>query len=180
MYLGNTVQRALEKYRREYCENPLEKQECYDLLVGTHLVTTQNIDYRKPERYGMDSLYGQIDFLSVDPEASRIWVIEVKDPHSPYSMVRVQRSFEQFHQSDGHVDKLLRKVEDVKRDATAITRKMNIDCPDREWEVQGLMVTRHVHPAAYAVDSQVRFTTLDNLLDVVLEKEQNGKEDQHP
>ena len=176
-YLGPAVQKALNEYRTEYCENPLEKQECYDLLLGTHLKTERNIDERKPEKYGIDSLYGEIDLLSVDPETSRIWVIETKDPHSPFSMVRVRRSFEQFHDPGGHVDKLLRKVEDIKRNATAVTSTMGIDHPDREWRVQGLMVTRHVHPAAFAVNSQVRFCTLDGLVDAVAGREQNRMRD---
>ena len=179
VYLGKAVRKALASYRTEYCEKPLEKQECYGLLSGTHLKTAQNIDERKPEMYGIDSLYGEIDLLSVDPERSRIWVIEVKDPHSPFSMVRVRRSFEQFHDSDGHVDKLLRKVEDIKRNATGVTSTLGINNPDRGWEVQGLMVTRHVHPAAFAVNSRVRFCTLGELVDVVTGRNQNERQGQH-
>ena len=175
MYLGEAVQKALKKYRRDYCEKPLEKEECYDALSATHLKTIQNIDERRPEDYGMDSLSGQIDLLSVDPEASRIWVIEAKDPHSPFSTVRVRRSFDQFHDLDGHVDKLLRKVEDIERNATCVTSTMGIEHPNREWKVQGLMVTRHVHPAAYAVNSQVRFCTLDELADVAMGRDSNGR-----
>ena len=180
VYLGKSVRKALREYRKTYCEDALEKKECYDALSATHLKTVQNIDEKKPEKYGMDSLYGEIDLLSVDPEASRIWVIEAKDPHSPFSTVRVQRSFEQFHDPDGHVDKLLRKVEDIKRNATGVTSTMGIGHPDREWEVQGLMVTRHVHPAAFAVNNQVRFCTLDELVDVAMGRDQSERQGQNP
>jgi hypothetical protein len=180
VYLGEGVQKALEAYRKEYCEDALEKKECHKALSGTHLITVQNMDQRKAKEYGMDRLYGEIDLLSVDPEASRIWAIESKDPHSPFSMSRVRSAFRQFHRSQGHVDKLLWKVDDIKRNATSVTSYMNIEHPDREWDVQGLMVTRHVHPAAYADNSPVRFCTLDELADVVAGRDSNWRNAQQP
>ena len=180
MYLGEGVRKALEKYRKEYCEDTLEKKECYKALSNTHLITVQNMDQRKAKEYGMDRLYGEIDLLSVDTEASRIWVIEAKDPHSPFSMSRVRSAFRQFHRNRGHVGKLLRKVEDIKRNATPVTRYMNIENPDRDWKVQGLMVTRHVHPAAYADHRPVRFCTLDKFADVVVGRDSHGRNTQQP
>lgn len=46
--------------------------------------------------------------------------------------------------------------------------------PNRSWVVRGLMVTRHVEPAAFAVAPKVAFCVLDSVADVVDNNELSG------
>lgn len=115
------------------------------------------------------SLYGEIDLLCVDAERSRIWVVEAKDPIIPFSAHQIRKSIERFHKSNGHADKLLRKVEDVKRNSFALADALDIENPARKWNIRGLMVTRRVNPAAYVVDTPVPFCTIEDFKEVILE-----------
>ena len=169
MYLGKGVTFALDRYRQTL--NDQLEDDCHEVLAGTELVIIQNVDERKSERlYGIESLSGEIDLLAVHSERSRIWVIEAKDPYTPLSARQTRNAINQFHDPDKYVDKLLQKGEDIKRSAAAFTRKLRIECPDREWEVRCLMVTRYVHPAAFSIHNRVPFCTLDEVKNTVLAK----------
>ena len=166
-YLGKGVTRALDKYRQE--RNDQLEKDCFDLLSDTSLVTRRNIKPHKARRIlGIDSLSGEIDLLAVDITRSQIWVIEVKDPHISLSVRQTRKAFDRFHDSDGHVGKLLGKVDDIKRTAPTVTRTLKVEQSDRDWNVQGLMVTRSVHVAAFAVSSRVPFCTIKNLKETIL------------
>ena len=167
-YLGKGVTRALDKYRQE--RNDQLEKDCFDVLSDTSLVTRKNIKPHKARRIlGIDSLSGEIDLLAVDSTRSQIWVIEVKDPHISLSVRQTRKAFDRFHDSDGHVGKLLGKVDDIKRTAPTVTRTLKVEQSDRDWNVQGLMVTRSVHVAAFAVSSWIPFCTIGELKESVLE-----------
>lgn len=167
MHLGKGVKLALDRYRQTL--NDQLEDDCHEALVDNELVIVQSVDERKSERiYGIEALSGEIDLLAVDSERSRIWVIEAKDPYTPYSVRQTRNAINQFHDSGKYVDKLLQKGDDIKGNAAAFTRKMGIEDPDREWEVRCLMVTRYVHPAAFSTGDRVPFCTLDEIKDFIL------------
>ena len=170
VYLGEGVKKALDRYRQD--QNDQLEKEGYYLLCNTRLVTIRNVDPRKSKRvYGIDLPSGEIDLLSVDAERSRMWVVEVKDTFVPVSIRRARDAFHQFHDPNKHVDKLLGKVEDIKRQASTLARSLKVERPDRVWDVQGIMATRNVHPAAFAFQSPVPICTIEKVPDVILGSE---------
>ena len=172
MHLGKGVKLALDRYRQTL--NDQLEDDCHEALADTELVIIRSIDERKSERLlGIESLSGEIDLLAVHSERSRIWVIEAKDPYTPLSARQTRNAINQFHDPGKHVDKLLQKREDIKRNAAALTRKLEIEDPDREWEVRCLMVTRYVHPAAFSIHNRVPFCTLAEIKDTILAKAPN-------
>ena len=119
---------------------------------------------------GIDRLSGEIDTLAVDERSDRIWVVEVKDPHFPYSTRLMDRQVEDFHKPGGYVDKLRSKVEDVARceaAIAAIAAKLDIERADRDWQTRGVIVTRRVTPAAFAGCEDVLFKTIDDVDEIV-------------
>ena len=118
---------------------------------------------------GLDPLSGDIDLLAVAANQSRVWVIEVKDPYVPMSLRQIRSSISRFHGPGEHVGKLLQKCEDIRRNITNLTSALSVgDHADHEWTVKGLMATRHVHPAAFRVDSRVRFCQINTLREAIL------------
>ncbi|GAB2472375.1 hypothetical protein [Jatrophihabitans fulvus] len=122
---------------------------------------------KKPKVIGLKTLSGEIDVLCIDPGRSRIWVIEAKDPYVAFSPAQIRRLIDDFHEPKGYVDKLLKKVEDIEANAPTVSATLGVSEPERSWEVIGLMVTRHVEAAAFAVDPRVAFCTIDTLVEAV-------------
>ena len=166
--LPTGVNKALARYRQG--KNKDLERDCSAIVADTELHVLQNVEAGTAKRcYGFDSLYGEIDLLCVDAERSRIWVVEAKDPIIPFSARQTRYSIGRFHKPDGYVGKLLRKVEDVKRNALAFADALDIENPERKWDIRGLMVTRRVNPAAFVVDSLVPFCTIEDFKEVILE-----------
>ena len=160
------VVQALQSYRDR--KNKQFEKDCSDALAETELRIIRNLKEKAAKRrYGFDSLYGEIDLLCVDVENSRIWVVEAKDPVTPFSAQQVRQSITSFYKPKGYVDKLIWKTEDVQRNASNLANALDIGLPDREWEVRCLIVTRHPNPAAFAVSSQVPFCTIAELEDFI-------------
>ena len=59
-------------------------------------------------------------------------------------------------------------MKDVKRNASALADALDIENPERKWDIRGLMVTRRVNPAAYVVNSPVPFCTIDDFKEAIL------------
>ena len=165
--LPKSVNRALNRYRQ--AKNKQLERDCYELLSLTPLKTRRNIEPgRAARKVGIDSLSGEIDLLVVDAKESHIWVIEIKDPYIPFSISQTRRSIDRFHDRGRHIDKLQRKLENVRLSTNSLASALGIDKDaDREWTVRALIVTRHVHPAAFKVDSPVSFCTIDNLIKTI-------------
>ncbi len=160
------VVRALQKYRD--AKNRHFERDCSDALADTDLKILRNLKEKAAmKRYGFDSLYGEIDLLCVDAEGSRIWVVEAKDPVTPFSANQVRLSITSFHKPKGYVDKLLWKTEDVKRNASNLANALDIRAPDRKWDIRCLMVTRHINPAAFVFDRRVPFCTIADLKRII-------------
>ena len=164
--LPDNVCRALDRYRQRV--GKAFEDECVRVLSDSRLVVRRGIKPSKAHRYGIDELYGEIDVLCVDPQTSRIWVIEAKDLVTPFSSRSLRHHIDRFTAEGGFVDKLLRKVNDVRRNAADVATHLDADSPRWPWTVIGLIVTVNPEPAAYVQDLGVPICTIAQLTDVVL------------
>ena len=133
------------------------------MLTAKQFVVRGGITPKKAQHYGVAKLSGEIDALCIDDARSRIWVVEAKDPYTPYSARQVRRLIDDFIAPGKYIDRLLRKASDITDSASSIAAALNIEESRRTWTVVPLMVTRHLEPAAYAVDPRVPFCVLHNL-----------------
>ena len=163
--LPKEVRQSPDRYRQG--RNREVEKDCVAALSDRGLIVQGTLKPEKAHHYGIDSLAGEIDSLCVDPARSRIWVIEAKDPYTPYSAPQIRRHVNDFLATDKYVDRLLRKVDDIAASATSVAAALGAGDPDRSWKVQGLMVTRHREPAAFAIEPNVAFCVLDDVADVV-------------
>ncbi len=164
--LPENVCGALDRYRQKV--GKAFEDECVRVLSDPRLVVRRGIKPSKAHRYGIDELYGEIDVLCVDPQTSRIWVIEAKDLATPFSSRSLRHHIDRFTDEGGFVDKLRRKVNDVRRSAADVAAHLGADSPARPWTVIGLIVTVNPEPAAYVQDVGVPICTIAQLADVVL------------
>lgn len=160
------VVRAFEDARQKR-QRRFEK-ECASKLDGVPLINVGRVRTRNARRHGIQNLSGEIDILCIDPDRSVIFVIEAKDPFVPFSARSVDRQVTQFHKPGGHVDKLTTKVDDIRESAVSLAANKRVDLPQRDWQVVGIMVTRHVTPAAYVTTCQTTFCTVDTLRETIL------------
>lgn len=162
---GPETTKALQEVRQ--ARNTQLERDCKAALTQPHVRVRGNIKQHKARSVGIDHLSGEIDTLAVDERSDRMWVVEVKDPHFPYSTRLMDRQVQDFHKPGGYVDKLRSKVEDVARCGSAIAAKLAIEPADREWQTRGVIVTRRVTPAAFAGCEDVLFRTIDDVGDIV-------------
>lgn len=163
--LPQEVRMALDQYRQG--RNREVEKDCVAALSARSFLVRGAIKPEKAHHYGIASLAGEIDALCIDPARSRIWVIEAKDPYTPYSARQIRRLVNDFLAPGKYVDQLLRKVADIEASATSVAAALGAPDSDRSWIVRGLMVTRHLEPAAFAVEPKVPFCVLDDVADVV-------------
>ncbi len=163
--LPREVAQALDQHRQR--QNRQLEKDCVEALEAPNLIVQGGIKPEKADHFGITDLAGEIDALCLDVQRSRVWVIEAKDPYTPYSARQIRGLTNDFLGSGGYVDKLLRKVGDVDASAASIATALGATEPARQWEVHGLMVTRHLEPAAFAIDPRVAFCIVDDLAAVV-------------
>lgn len=163
--LGAKTARALEDIRKK--RNRELERECAQAIAHPLLKVRPNVLPRKAQSLGIERLSGEIDILVVDPRSNIIWVIEVKDPHFPYSPRSMSNEIDKFHKPGGHVDKLRRKIADINRSSSAIADKMELPSPNRQWEVRGLFVTRRATPSAFTDDVDIDFCTIQEARELV-------------
>jgi len=101
-----------------------------------------------------------------------LWVMEVKDPSRAIAIAEMRRAVERFHGTGEWVDKLTRKVADVRTDPAAVAHSLGV--AGTVAEVRGLMVTRRPVAVAFVPAPAVPFTTRDEVLTVLREAEQAG------
>ncbi len=160
------VVRALEAARRK--QNREFEDECLNELADLSLLNISRVRERDAYRHGISHLSGEIDILCIDAERSLIFVIEAKDRFVPLSARTMHQQITQFHKAGGDVDKLDQKVQDIQGSATTLAANKGIKRPDREWQVEGIMVTRHMTPAAYMRECPTTFCTVDTLRETVV------------
>ena len=93
--LPDNVCRALDRYRQRV--GKAFEDECVRVLSDSRLVVRRGIKPSKAHRYGIDELYGEIDVLCVDPQTSRIWVIEAKRPRNALLLAIIAPPHRQIH-----------------------------------------------------------------------------------
>ncbi len=160
------VVRAFEDSRQKR-QRSFEK-ECASRLDGLSLIKLERVRKHRAPKHGIQNLSGEIDILCIDSDRSVIFVIEAKDPFVPFSARSVDRQVTQFHKPGGYVEKLARKVDDIRRSVVSLAANKRVDPPDRDWQIVGIMVTRHVTPAAYVRTCQTTFCTVDTLRETIL------------
>ena len=170
--LPQGVRMALDQYRQR--RNREVERDCVAALTARGFIVQGSIKPRKAEHYGIASLTGEVDALCLDPTRSRIWVIEAKDPYTPYSARQIRRLITDFLAGGKYVDQLLRKVADIEASAASVASALGSPYPFRSWTVRGLMVTRHVEPAAFAVHPRVAFCTLEDVAAIADQDELPG------
>lgn len=111
--LPEGVRKRPDQYRQG--RNREVEKDCVAALSGRNLIVRGTIKPEKAHHYGIVSLTGEIDALCIDPARSRIWVIEAKDPYTPYSARQIRRLINDFLAPGKYVDQLLRKVETLRR-----------------------------------------------------------------
>ena len=157
----SAFERARQARQREF------ERECQSRLDGLSLIIIGRVRKRHAQKHGIQNLSGEIDILCIDPDRSVKFVIEAKDPFVPMSARSIRRQVAQFHKPAGYVDTLAKKVEDIRQSALSLAANKGIDPSDRDWKVVGIMVTRHVTPAAYLPTCQTAFCTVDTLRETI-------------
>lgn len=157
-----TALRAAQRKRNREFED-----ECLVQLADLPLLNISRVRERDAHRHGIAHLSGEIDILSIDEEHSLILIIEAKDPFVPLSARTMHTQITQFHKPGGYVDKLDQKVRDIEASAASLAANEGIVRPDRKWKIVGIMVTRHLTPAAYMRECPTTFCTIDTLRDTV-------------
>ncbi|WP_409463463.1 hypothetical protein [Amycolatopsis sp. GA6-003] len=163
--LPDAVNDVLNTFRQE--QNRGAEKECRAALEATGLIVRSSVKPEKKNFYGISKLTGEIDTLCIDPGKSRIWVVEVKDSYTPYSAHQVRQLFDRFAKPGKYVDRLLAKVADIEYSCETLAAALGIHDPRREWTVLGLMVTRHLEPAALATDAKTPYCLLSDVATVV-------------
>lgn len=153
---------TLDQYRKR--RNELLEDDVYATAVGLDMVARRRI--RKPKNIGLNHIPGEIDVVAVDERASRIWVIEVKDPFEAFSSAQVRYLIDDFHddaKDRSHVAKLIAKADAVAVDPITVAETLGVARPRRAWEVVPLMVTRHPIAPCFVRNSRVAFSWLDKV-----------------
>lgn len=159
--LPESVVRALESARQKR-QRDFEK-ECRLRFEGLPLTCVGRIRETSASAHGIAHLSGEIDELCIDGNRSLIFLIEAKDPFVPLSARTVSRQIARFHGPGGFVPKLQQKVDDIKASTASLAANKGMERPTREWQVVGVMVTRHLTPAAYVRACPTVFCTIDTL-----------------
>jgi len=164
--LPRDVENALKKYRQE--RNRQLELDCVDMLQQKFEYVVGGLTEKKAAKLGVTDLSGEIDALVIDEKRSRIWVLEVKDPYASFSIRQIRKRVDDFHKDNGYNSKLRKKVEDIQRSAKPLAVALGIYDPVHEWDVRGVMLTRHLNPAAFHPDAEFPFCwveTVNDLLD---------------
>lgn len=144
------------------------ENDCAAQLADLSMLSIPRVKERRARSHGIAHLSGEIDLLCIDSERSLILVIEAKDPFVPLSARSIHTQITQFHEAGGYVDKLDRKVQEIKASAKSLAINKGIAKPDRQWQVIGVMVPRHVTPAAYVRTCQTTFCTINTLRETII------------
>ena len=143
------------------------ENECASALEGLPVITITGVRENRAHIHGIQNLSGEIDLLCIDPSRSAIFVVEAKDPFVPLSARSISRQIADFHKTGGYVDTLAKKVGEIRESSVSLATTKKVHEPDRDWQVFGIMVTRHVTPSAYLSSCQMTFCTVDTLRETV-------------
>jgi hypothetical protein len=163
--LPQDVKAELNKYRED--RNRHLERDCVEALRSEFEWVFGNVTEKRAAKMGVDSLSGEIDALVVDVERSRIWVAEAKDPYASFSIRQIRKRVDDFHKDGGYNSKLQKKVADIGRSANSLAAGLDLADPGREWEVHGVVLTRHLNPAAFHPNAEFPFCTIETVVDLL-------------
>lgn len=155
---------AFNNFRNK--QNKDLERQVVQILSGLGIPFRGNVEPHHAAPSGL-RLTGEIDALAADPGRSRLWVCEVKDVSAAASPRTVADRVRKYTERDGYVSQLLRSLGEVRASPGAAARLLGAPDPDRDWDVQPLMITRYVEPAAFAQNPDVPFMTAEDLADVL-------------
>ena len=164
--IGSEVKATVARVRQ--VRNQELERDCERQVAHPDNVVRRNIKPHKSASIGLVSLSGEIDLLVVDQAGGCIWVIEVKDPHFPYSPRSIYRQIRNFHSTGSHVDKLRTKVREVSEGCAAVAKTLGVPSPERQWDTRGMFATRRVTPAAFVSCEDIVFCTIGQVRDIVV------------
>lgn len=168
--IGPNTAKALDSIRQK--RNRELERECAQAVAHPLLEVRPNVCTNKAKALGIEKLSGEIDTLVIDPRSGRIWVIEVKDPHFPYSPRSMASEIHKFHKPKGYVEMLRHKIAEIGQYASAIAARLNLPSPNRQWDVRGLFVTRRATPSAFADCVDMDFCTIEEVRALVVEHDE--------
>ncbi len=163
--LPQPVVRAFERARQAR-QRKFEK-ECASILDDLPMLKIVGVRKERAHTHGIQNLSGEIDLLCIAPSRSAIFVVEAKDPFVPLSARSISGQIADFHETGGYVDTLAKKVGEIRESSVSLATTKKVHEPDRDWQVFGIMVTRHVTPSAYLSSCQMTFCTVDTLRETV-------------
>ncbi len=129
----------------------------------------------RPDKAAKDGLIipGEIDLLVADPVRRRIWVVEAKNRHKPYSIEQVLNEVRKFHgmregerskakqktsPDKAEVGKLLAKADALRRQTTAALNATGLPAEDPVgWTMWPVIVSPNPLAAAFIDDPRVPF-----------------------
>jgi hypothetical protein len=162
--LPDAVNNQLRVFRRSR-NTALERTVIATLSTRPHLKARGNI--KKAKVLGLTVLPREIDGICIDEARGRIWVIEAKDRTIAFSPHQLRTAIDEFHEPDGYIDRVIANVDLIRSSAATVAAAMRVERPDRTWDVQGLVVTRRIEPAAYVGTSRLLFCTADTVVETI-------------
>ena len=177
------VRTALAEWRR-VSETGLER-EAETVVREAGLSARGRVTPSKARTVGL-SLSGEIDVLAVDLSRRRIWVLECKHLHEPFSPPEIAsrltdvygtavlrgtdegvRPRQSIDRSRAAIGRLASKTDDIRGNVeSAVALVAGIAATDRDpvaWQVTPVMVTGHVEAAAFSVAPEVCWVAIRNL-----------------
>ena len=177
---------ALARWRR-LSENQLERA-AQIAVKSAQCVAIRNLTPNKARAQQIE-IPGEIDLLAFDVERRRIWVMECKHLHEPFSPPEMTRHLLDFHgrtalpevdqaflpkqaqtTKKSYVDKLLAKAHAVRAHQRGVLRLAGLAPQhggDDPWIVIPLFVTEHVEFAAFAAEPRVAFAPVSYLAEML-------------
>jgi hypothetical protein len=127
----------------------------------------QRLKPKKARARGLDwpDALGEFDVLAADPQRDRLWILEAKNAVNAVSAWHLQDAVSDFHEPDGHLDKLQRRIHAV--EANPATTGTLLGLEPRPWSVHAAMVTVQVEIAAFTLHPRVTFVVVDDLADLL-------------
>lgn len=163
--LPPVVVNAMVEHRQD--RNRELERTVRDIVAAARLPHRFQFSQHEQHAEGIPNPVGEIDILIADPNTSRLWVCEVKDLATPYSVATMRDHIRKFtHGRKRFIPKLLDKVEQIQQHPEAAARACGVT-DGRSWRALPLIITRDIEPTAYTKDPKVPFTIPGLLADVL-------------
>ena len=103
----------------------------------------------------------ELDAVVALPERGELLVLEAKDLAIPFSPRRIRSELDKYQRTNGHFEKLFKKVENVASAPAEVAKALG--APQGQYRVRGVFVTRELSPAAFLDGYEAEFVVIDDL-----------------